>query len=283
MSKDKSDPNFLGDFLRRLRESRNLSLRQAAKEAGISSAYVSQLEGGKRGKRKKGEDYFGPHPQILKKLAEVYHVTAYELMRRAGYLDDDRVYEGFSEEREMDRVFDFVIHDPLLKGIFTVLDKRAIVNRYEAITGKRFITWAGESEHPSASKAEFSGLRSLDGMLYAETPHTKLTLAEVAQELSTTPEEVKKMIEHHWLDAEKGARGDLLIEKYELRGFKDYATRDGIQLRVYTPKAKRPNTAKEFQRTSAEIAAKLEADLPKRIKAASDKAVKQFNLERKKR
>ena len=280
MSKNKPDPNSLGDFLTRLRESRNLSLRQAAREAGISSGYLSQIEGEKRGKRKKGEDYFGPHPQILKKLAEVYHVTSYELMRRAGYLDDGKLHEGFSEENEMDRVFDFVIHDPMLKNVLTVLDKRAIVNRYEDLTGKRLITWAGESEQPSAKKAEFSGLRILDGMLYAETPHTKLTLAEVAQELSTSPEEVKKMVEHNWLDAEK-VGGELLIDKYELRGFKDYAMRDGLQMRVYTPHHKRPNTTKEFQKTSAEIAAAELKKLPERIKAASDKVAKEFNLKAK--
>ena len=117
-------------------------------------------------------------------------------------------------------------------------------------------------------------------MLYAETPHTKLTLAEVAQELSTTPEEVKKMVEHNWLDAEKDANGDLLIEKDEVRDFTDYALRDGIQLRVYTPKERRPNSAKEFQKTSAEIAAAASADLPAKIDAISKKVMKEFNLKK---
>lgn len=279
MSKNKPDPNSLGDFLRRLRESRNLSLRQAAREADISSAYLSQVESEKRGKRKK--DYFGPHPQILKKLAEVYHVTSYELMRRAGYLDDGRVYEGFSEDHEMERVFDFVIHDPLLKNVFTLLDKRAIVNRYESITGKRLITWAGDSAYPIAKKTEFAGLRHLEGMLYAETPHTKLTYAEVAQELSTTEEEIKKMVEHRWLDAEKAANGEWLIDKEELRDFKSYAIRDGIQLRVYVPKTKRPNTLKEFEKTSAEIAAAEHKRLPERIDAITQKLAKEFKLKTK--
>ena len=115
-------------------------------------------------------------------------------------------------------------------------------------------------------------------MLYAETPHTKLTLAEVALELSTTPEEVKKMVEHNWLDAETDANGDLLIEKNEVRDFKDYALWDGIQLRVYTPKARRPNTAKEFQKTSADLAAAASADLPNKIAAISKKVMKEFNL-----
>src|SRR5690349_17927903 len=103
----------LGPFLKRLRESNNLSLRQVAQRAGLSSGYLSQIEGGKRGRRKDG-DYFAPHPQILQKLATVYHVEAYDLFERAGYFEEGGVsfYRGFSEERETDRCFDFVIHDP---------------------------------------------------------------------------------------------------------------------------------------------------------------------------
>src|SRR5208282_4338506 len=139
----------MGEYLRRLRESRNLSQRQAAKEAGISYAYLSQIEGSKRGKRKKGDEHFAPHPQILKKLADVYHVSAGQLFERAGYLGDNQNIQGFSEEREIDRTFDFVIHDPALKQILTVLDKRTIISRYETLTGKRLISWAGEPDkHP---------------------------------------------------------------------------------------------------------------------------------------
>ena len=103
----------LGPYLKQLRESQNLSLRQAALAAGLSSGYLSQVEGGKRGRRRSGE-FFAPHPQILKKLAAVYHVSAYELLERAGYLKEQEDYFGFSEEKEIDRCFDFVIHDPAL-------------------------------------------------------------------------------------------------------------------------------------------------------------------------
>ena len=87
MKQHEPKPDSLGAYLRRLRESKNLSLREAARQAHISSAYLSQVEGGKRGQRKGGEDHFGPHPQILKKLAEAYHIAANDLFTRAGYLD----------------------------------------------------------------------------------------------------------------------------------------------------------------------------------------------------
>ena len=101
----------LAEYLKQLRESSGFSLRQVAQEARLSSGYLSQVEGEKRGRRKSGE-FFAPHPQILKKLAAVYHVPAHELLERAGYLEEQEDYFGFSEEKEIDRCFDFVLHDP---------------------------------------------------------------------------------------------------------------------------------------------------------------------------
>jgi transcriptional regulator with XRE-family HTH domain len=259
-----------GEYLRRLRESRNLSLRQAAKEAGISSPYLSQIEGGKRGKRKTGEDHFGPHPQFLKKLADVYHVSARQLFERAGYLEDDKFnISGFSEEREIERIFDFVIHDPALKNIFTVLDKRALVNRYEALTGKRLMTWAGEPDAPSVDKPEYAGLVSSGGSLYAETPHKYLTLEEVAQELDLTPAEVKTMVEHQWLEpryrrlgAERRESGEWIFDKHALREFKQGALYEGIMMRFYTHFSKKPNSQGEYQRTLERIEKEKPIGLP---------------------
>src|SRR3989442_1275218 len=106
-----------GAYLRTLRESNGLSLREAAKQAGLSSGYLSQIEGGKRGKRKGGA-HFAPHPVILRRLAEVYHTRPQELFERAGFFEDQKDnYRGFSEEREVDRCFDFLIHDPSLKEV----------------------------------------------------------------------------------------------------------------------------------------------------------------------
>jgi len=226
MKKEEPNPDSLGAYLRRFRESKNLSLREAARHANISSAYLSQMESGKRGKRKGSTDHFGPRPQILKKLAEAYHIPANDLFTRAGYLDERENAKGFSEERETDRLFDFVIHDALLKSIFTIVDKRAVINRYEALTGKRLITWAGEPDlHPSVQKPEFSGLRCESGTLLADTPHTDLTLEEVAQELGTSKEEVEIFVGNDWLDVRKDFHGKKVITKECLRGFKDYAIR----------------------------------------------------------
>ena len=68
----------LGAYLRALRESMRMKLREVEEASGVSNAYLSQLETGKIGK---------PSPHILHKLASVYNVPYEMLMDRAGYLD----------------------------------------------------------------------------------------------------------------------------------------------------------------------------------------------------
>jgi transcriptional regulator with XRE-family HTH domain len=63
-----------GEFLRALRESRNLTLRQVEERVRVSNAYLSQIERGERGI---------PNLKILNKLAEVYGVSVEELATAA--------------------------------------------------------------------------------------------------------------------------------------------------------------------------------------------------------
>jgi transcriptional regulator with XRE-family HTH domain len=67
----------LGNQLRAARELADLSLRAAAAQAEISSAYLSQLESG---------SVKSPSPHILYRLAEVYDVSYADLMVLAGYV-----------------------------------------------------------------------------------------------------------------------------------------------------------------------------------------------------
>jgi transcriptional regulator with XRE-family HTH domain len=246
-----------GEYLKRLRESRKLSQREAAKKAGISYAYLSQIEGSKRGKRKKGEDHFGPHPQMLKKLADAYEVSAGHLFERAGYLDNDQknIY-GFSERSEIDRIFDFVIHDPALNQIFTILDKRAIISRFESLAGKKLITWAGEPDkNPSASKPEFSGLRCQNETLYADTTNANLTLQEVAQELECEVADVEKMIQYGQLQDIENEFKQKFVEKKELQKFKHGAIRHWIYTTATRiPVAKPPRTLAEQNQLFQQLA-----------------------------
>ena len=75
-SKDSAEQS-LGDYLRAVRVSRQFTLRDVEEAAGVSNAYISQLEHDKISK---------PSPHILHKLAEFYQVPYDLLMQKAGYI-----------------------------------------------------------------------------------------------------------------------------------------------------------------------------------------------------
>ncbi|MEH7093979.1 transcriptional repressor LexA [Neobacillus vireti] len=70
-------PKRFGDYLRKLRNEKGLSIRQLEKLSGVSNAYISQMETGKRGI---------PTPDVLKKIQEPLGVEYDELMQKAGYI-----------------------------------------------------------------------------------------------------------------------------------------------------------------------------------------------------
>ena len=81
-SDEKSDANSnaraLGDYLRTLRAARRMTLRDVEQSAGVSNAYLSQLEQGK---------IAHPSPHILHKLAIHYAISYEDLMAKVGYID----------------------------------------------------------------------------------------------------------------------------------------------------------------------------------------------------
>jgi transcriptional regulator with XRE-family HTH domain len=125
--------NALGTYLHSARKERRLSLKKVERLAGVSNAYLSQLERGRRNP---------PHPDILKKLARVYEVPLNELLAAAGYLEKE---EG-NPRREIEQAFQHVISDPKykygtrLKGSSLSLEaKRFIVEMYEKITKRKLL------------------------------------------------------------------------------------------------------------------------------------------------
>lgn len=65
-----------GEYLRSLRREKGLSIQKLSERSGISNAYISQVETGKRGV---------PSPEVLDKLAAGLEVSYESLMRAAGY------------------------------------------------------------------------------------------------------------------------------------------------------------------------------------------------------
>ena len=73
-----SQAHALGNFLRTLRATRRMTLREVEQASAVSNAYVSQLEQGKISK---------PSPHILNKLAACYDVPYEDLLTKAGYME----------------------------------------------------------------------------------------------------------------------------------------------------------------------------------------------------
>jgi SOS regulatory protein LexA len=81
-------PQKLGAYLKQLRQDKNLTIRQLEKKSGVSNAYISQLENGKRGL---------PTPDVLKKLHDPLGVGYDELMEKAGYISAETRMELLPE------------------------------------------------------------------------------------------------------------------------------------------------------------------------------------------
>jgi transcriptional regulator with XRE-family HTH domain len=124
-----------GAYLRRIRKSRGLSLKQVETSAGVSNAYISQIETGRRKP---------PHPDILRRLARVYEVSVQDLMVKAGYLDAES--EMGITPNKINAAFDHAVSDPRLqfgtrlKGVRLGIEgKRAIVELYEKWSGEKLL------------------------------------------------------------------------------------------------------------------------------------------------
>ena len=127
-----------GSYMKLLRKSKGLTLKQVESQAQVSNAYISQIE---RGLRRP------PHPDILKRLAKAYDVPHRELLIAAGYLEEDS--KAVAERRRVEAAFEHVRTDPTfkqgtrLKGSHLSLEtKRFIVEMYEKLTQRKLLKGA---------------------------------------------------------------------------------------------------------------------------------------------
>ncbi|MDV2988779.1 helix-turn-helix transcriptional regulator [Dehalogenimonas sp. THU2] len=131
-------PDF-GTYVRQLRKKQGLSLRTVSQQTGISYSYLSQIEQGRRNP---------PGPDLMKRLASVYQVTQKDLLRAAGYLEENNE-PTLSDEQEVEMAFNYVMNDPRYKsgtrmnGKLTPEVKRFVVEMYEKATGKKLLPGSG--------------------------------------------------------------------------------------------------------------------------------------------
>ena len=85
-----------GDYIKALRESKGLTLREVEKKTEISNAYLSQLESSKIKQ---------PSPTTLYKIAELYGVQYEILMEKVGYpVPQNRMVNAKNNERVSHRL-----------------------------------------------------------------------------------------------------------------------------------------------------------------------------------
>ncbi len=116
----------IGSYIRAQRESAQVSLRQLAKQAGVSNPYLSQVE---RGLRR-------PSADILQQIARGLQISAEALYIRAGIL----------QQRPASAVVDAVVADPDL----TERQKQVLLDVYQS--------FRRESGQPAAEPAENESL-----------------------------------------------------------------------------------------------------------------------------
>src|SRR5690348_9945098 len=102
----KVNVNSIGEYIREQREQAKISMRQLARNAGVSNPYLSQIERGLR----------TPSAEILQQIARGLRISAEALYVRAGIL----------EERPAGAVPDAVLADPHL----TERHKQALLDVY---------------------------------------------------------------------------------------------------------------------------------------------------------
>jgi transcriptional regulator with XRE-family HTH domain len=127
-----------GSYMRRLRKSKGLTLKQVETQAKVSNAYISQIERGLRNP---------PQPDILRRLAKVYDVPHRELLIVAGHLEEDSAETA--KRRRVEEAYEHVMTDPTfkqgtrLKGTHVSLEtKRFIVEMYEKLTERNLLKGA---------------------------------------------------------------------------------------------------------------------------------------------
>ncbi len=129
------EPFPFGDFSKKLRARKGVSLKKVEKATGISNAYLSQLETGKRKRL--------PTPTRLKALADYYNASIQQLLEKAGYYEEGDIQE--TKEQKIEKAFLHVLSDPAfkygtrLKGKYDLDAKRFIVEMYEKLTKKKLV------------------------------------------------------------------------------------------------------------------------------------------------
>ncbi len=80
-----------GEYIKKVRESKDMTLNQVAIYSDISAAQLSRIENGKRGV---------PKPATIEKLAKALKINYEDLMVKAGYIEDTSIDKPLTKEEK---------------------------------------------------------------------------------------------------------------------------------------------------------------------------------------
>lgn len=166
MASGKDLPN-IGGFIRDLRRSAKISLRQLSEQAGVSNPYLSQIE---RGLRK-------PSAEVLQQLASALRVSTPAMYLRAGLLDD----------REGQGVLAAIAVDPDL----TMAQKQSLTQIYETFRRENARLAEATAAADAASTESATGTVTTESVAAVPTVEAAtgtVTTESVASPPTTEPE-----------------------------------------------------------------------------------------------
>lgn len=80
-----------GDYLKYVRNSRGMTINQLSMYSKVSSSLISRIENGERGI---------PKPETIEKLSEALKIPYKEMMKKAGYIDEDVKSSPWQEDKK---------------------------------------------------------------------------------------------------------------------------------------------------------------------------------------
>ena len=161
MPKTKDLPRDIGGFIRDLRRNAQISLRQLARQAGVSNPYLSQIE---RGLRK-------PSAEVLQQLASALRVSTPVMYLRAGLLDALDAKEGQG-------TLAAIAADPEL----TLAQKQSLTQIYETFRRENARDAADPSDVPEPAPEAPTAV--------PETPSATQETPSATQETSSATQEI---------------------------------------------------------------------------------------------
>ena len=167
MATPKDLPQDVGGFIRDLRQTAKISLRQLADRAGVSNPYLSQIE---RGLRK-------PSAEVLQQLASALRVSTPAMYLRAGLLDS----EG------QQGVLAAIAADPEL----SIAQKQSLSQIYETFRNENARNAPATTETETAGEPAAALLAEEDALV-AAAAQAEADAVEPAPETTPTIEESPK-------------------------------------------------------------------------------------------